>query len=228
MTKPIERRTTMKKNNYLSWFFITMISVLFGYSGAWFYHPERMMAAFNHYLIRKNLKSEPPQYEVPVAATPKPKLEFYTLLTHQVTPISSRNPIILSNSSQNSWVPAPGDESRHSEEVPVLAAIPTEIAPVRIELSKSSNDVKPAAFLIHGKTYMVQLASFRSQKEALRMKAALEHKNFKVTLSMVKQQELSWYRVLIGPFTSKESAQKAQMAFAKQEHIVGMIRQLDA
>ena len=75
--------------------------------------------------------------------------------------------------------------------------------------------------------FVVQLASFRQVKDAERMRAALSMKGFAVNLVEINQQNTLWYRVVLGPFTSRADAQRIQRAVLRSERINGMIRKMD-
>jgi cell division protein FtsN len=87
---------------------------------------------------------------------------------------------------------------------------------------------KPVSMTAAYESYLIQVGSFRSAHEAERMKASLVMKGFNVAVSTATQNSINWYRVIIGPFSSREQAQTAQQAFARSEHIVGMVRKMDA
>ena len=60
------------------------------------------------------------------------------------------------------------------------------------------------------------------------MKATLVIKGFAVNIAVVSQQKTNWYRVSLGPFHSKDDALRAQTNVARSEHIIGMVRKMDA
>jgi cell division protein FtsN len=86
----------------------------------------------------------------------------------------------------------------------------------------------PASAHDNHDAYLVQVGSFRNMREAERMKAMLVMKGFDVHIASAIQQHVNWYRVIIGPFSSRIEAQQAQGAFARREHVMGMIRKMDA
>ena len=77
-------------------------------------------------------------------------------------------------------------------------------------------------------SYLIQIASFKNRQEAERMKAALILKGFDVNITAISQQQVNWYRVIVGPFESRLGAEKVQLTLARSEHIKGMIRKMDA
>lgn len=113
---------------------------------------------------------------------------------------------------------------------------PTSIkpaAPPRPALPKPlSDELKPAAAApvpvsaterSYGR-YVIQVASFRSQTEAKKLREKLLQRGYNVKIMSVMQQSTYWYRVMVGPFPSVGQAQQVQSALSYQEHVRGMIR----
>lgn len=160
-------------------------------------------------------------------ALPKPKFEFYTLLTQDshssVSPVSSTPHAAVAVSPPTTpaeTVVATRQQSPEAKmmtealsEPDVVEAIPAATEPISI----ANKDA-----------YLVQLASFRRPQDAEKMKATLSLKGFTVSIMAVNQQHTQWYRVVLGPYASKFDAQRAQSAIAKSERIAGMIRKMDA
>jgi cell division protein FtsN len=146
------------------------------------------------------------------AAIPKPKFEFYTLLTNEHnTRVASAPPPSSPTPSQHVFTPPP------------LAAN-NAVKPVTKEAANSVHT--NVATLMH-ESFVVQVASFQQLREAERLKVALLMKGFDVKITTIKQNNLAWYRVNMGPFNSKQEAQKAQATFAQRQHVMGMIRKMD-
>lgn len=72
--------------------------------------------------------------------------------------------------------------------------------------------------------YVIQVASFRSQYEAKKLRDKLAQRGYNANIVSIMQQSTYWYRVMVGPFSSLGQAQQAQSALSYQEHIKGMIR----
>ncbi|OYV56654.1 MAG: hypothetical protein B7X00_00125 [Legionella sp. 21-45-4] len=75
--------------------------------------------------------------------------------------------------------------------------------------------------------YVLQLASFRRTEDAERLKASLILNGFKVTVVSVQQQQVTWYRVVSEPFTSRSDAMVMQGAVARSQRITGIVRKMD-
>jgi hypothetical protein len=63
-----------------------------------------------------------------------------------------------------------------------------------------------------------------SKADAEKMKALLSLKGFQVSVVIIEQQNLPRYRVILGPFSSREAAETARHTIAERERISGMIR----
>ena len=201
-------------------FLSALVCFLFGYLSASVFDFTSLSSWVNNHFMQKiplaSIKTVPQQAELP-----KPKFEFYTLLASE-----------HHDAGEQAATTAAAASPPVSSVVPTLTA-EAKVAPVTVASSKPSNATVPEKPLIEpvavGKdAYVVQVAAFRSRPVAERMKAALVLKGFMVTISLVNQQSTSWYRVNLGPFASKTTAQQAQSDVAHSEHIVGMIRKMDA
>ena len=150
------------------------------------------------------------------ASIPQPKFEFYTLLTNEhgqkVVPVTSPPANHTSTVATNAQVSAP-----QVAKTAVLSSAKAVVA---------TNTVAHPSVPTINERFVVQVASFQQLREAERLKVALLMKGFDVSISEVKQNNLFWYRVNMGPFTSKQDAQKAQLSFAQRQHVMGMIRKI--
>lgn len=77
-------------------------------------------------------------------------------------------------------------------------------------------------------TWLLQLASFKNKADAEHMRAAMIMKGFDAAIDPVTQQNMTWYRVVIGPFATRLQAEKAQISIADTERIKGMIRSMSS
>ena len=75
--------------------------------------------------------------------------------------------------------------------------------------------------------YLIQLAAFRARQDAEKMKATLVIKGFDVRVTASAPGSNNWYRVMIGPYASKDRATQALGSLAKTQHVTGMIRFVD-
>lgn len=149
------------------------------------------------------------------AQLPKPKFEFYTLLASEhkdpIVPVVTAAPVAVATTTT---IPSGLPAKNSPVAVPLSNVAPVKQSPNQVVTSKDA--------------YLVQIAAFKSKPEAEKMKASLTLKGFMVNIAIVNQQNTSWYRVSIGPFSSRTQALQAQGAVARSEHIIGMIRKMDA
>ena len=214
--KPVRQGSSMSKQLLL-----VLTGFLFGYLSASIFDFSSLSNWFNTQVLAQHTSSSTIKPAPQQAQLPKPKFEFYTLLA--------------SESSNDASVPAPNTPAAvvaPSTVKPVTAATTptvTKSTPVAAPLANVVPAKEVPSQMVMGKdAYLVQIAAFKSKPEAERMKALLALKGFAVTIAIVNQQQTNWYRVSVGPFTSKILAQKAQASVANSEHIVGMIRKMDA
>ena len=200
---------------HLAW---VLSSFLIGYLSASFVDIKTVNAFLNEKLFTKQgvpiAKNSAPE----ALPLPKPKFEFYTLLTNEHTaPVSvvAAVPNVLPGKSLESAM-----LKNEAPAVSTDAVIPIADASVATRVSVSHGLAKNG--------YLIQVASFRKRQDAARMKASLTLKGFDVIIASVTQQQTNWHRVMIGPFASRVQAEKAQGAIARSEHIIGMIRKMDA
>ncbi len=87
--------------------------------------------------------------------------------------------------------------------------------------------VTPSVNHQHQDEFVLQLASFQRRQDAERLKAALIMNGFDVQIHPVSQQNMTWYRIMLGPFSSRTDAQQMQNLIARRQRLVGIIRKLD-
>ncbi len=205
-------RTPQKnqKSGFSKQLLLVLVSFLLGYLSALTLDFNNINAWVKTQLIAINPSQGTPKPVSQQAQLPKPKFEFYTLLAsgeQAASPPSATQPTPSSASSTT----APPVKTQAL----VSTALANAVAAKPSKISKESS-------------YMVQVASFKSKQEAERMKASLSLKGFIVSISAFTQQNTNWYRVALGPFVSRSQAEKAQASISKSEHIVGMIRKMNA
>jgi cell division protein FtsN len=216
------------KGSFSKQLMLVLVSFLLGYLSALTLDFSSLSKWVNAQLAQNSsqiiAKSSPQQ-----AQLPKPKFEFYTLLASEHAPEEGQaarpNPTAQVAATQLTAQPItqPIQLSGPTVKVQPTLPVPVEIVaakPLPIPIVSPISASKGA--------YLVQLGSFRSKQEAERMKAALALKGFVVNVAPVTQQNTNWYRVVLGPYPSRIEAKKAQGSVARSEHIVGMIRKMDA
>ena len=161
---------------------------------------------------------------------PKPKFEFYTLLgSNQSTATVQTSPgtdAVVRSSGTTSDNTIKSIATVKPTMPPVSSPAPTMIARVKPAPAAIPATVAPA--LPAKESYLVQVAAFKARQDAEKMKASLILKGFNVNIATVTQQHGNWYRVIIGPFSTRALAEKAQIIVSQSEHTKGMIRKMDA
>lgn len=104
------------------------------------------------------------------------------------------------------------------DRVPVAPSTPAKVITTQPETPVQAVESK--------EYYYVQIASFRNRQDAEHLKAELTLKGYDVNVTSTIQQQVSWYRVSVGPFKSRIDAEKIQLALAEHERIKGMLRKL--
>lgn len=167
------------------------------------------------------------------ALAPKPKLEFYTLLTsnHGTPLVSSSAPAQLSVSTPAKVanvkpITAAVNDARNinTTQPPVMMAKPVFAKATAPTVNKPA----PSVIKVSKLAYTLQVAAFRTRQDAEHMKASLLLKGFDTSVIAIESQHVPWFRVMVGPFASREQAQKIQTLLARRERMNGMIRKMDA
>jgi cell division protein FtsN len=206
---------------------VVLICFLFGFLTATWVDCSRLRPWLAAFITQDSSVFPKTRSPVEMANLPKPKLEFYTLLTSD-QPDKAKNaaaslPLVAQKPITNApVVSAPGPLNltvvkNEPTQVPVTAALPQLAAK---QLPKSLDSARGG--------YLVQIASFKNKQEALKMQASLRQKGIVVSLAVMNQQQINWYRVVMGPFASRGEALQAQSSVARTEHIKGMVRKMDA
>lgn len=219
-----KKKIARRNSNWLGQLLLVSVIFVAGYMSASIYNLTSLSAWVGTHVLAKS--GTQPMIALQPAQLPKPKFEFYTLLANEKV------------AGSGTMQPA---TSAQAPATPAIAAAPVKALPLHAPLAPVAAVVatvgaapvvsatKVPAFPVNTKgAYLVQVGSFKSMREAERMKVSLVMKGFDVKIAMVNQQRVNWYRVIIGPFGSKTQAQQAQLAFARSEHVMGMIRKMDA
>lgn len=180
--------------------FWAALAFLIGYLSASYHHIERAGIWLSTHVLGPQNAGHLSTQSAQAVELPKPKFEFYTLLTSDTPAGASRLATVPTLSSQT-----------------VRVALPVS----------ATKPVTQALANANKRAYLIQVAAFRRRTDAERVRASLIMKGFDVHIAAVKQQNLDWYRVVIGPFNSREQAEKAQMMIVKSERMKGMIRAMD-
>jgi cell division protein FtsN len=142
---------------------------------------------------------------------PKPKFEFYTLLAKDRSPTAAP-----ASNPQTAAV-----QTQQAAQANTLAAKPIAQQPTKAVVVLEGRPLEPAT--ISKDSYLIQLAAFKNRQDAEHMKAGLILKGFNVSIVTAAQ----WYRVIAGPYNSRNEAIKTQLTLAQNEHIKGMLRKME-
>ncbi|KTD43740.1 SPOR domain-containing protein [Legionella quateirensis] len=227
------KRSTQHRRSAPHQLLIILVTFLLGYLTATFWDPQTISTWMNTQVLANHekpqvaAKAEPQRAQVP----PKPKFEFYTLLTNEK---GATQPAANSNSSANHPTTAT---------VATTTARPSPVTNGTAAVTTAANNsVKPktpvtnqpaAVKVAVGKplppaqggrgSFLVQVAAFKARQDAEHMKGLLILKGFDVNVVPVTNAHGNWFRVVVGPYANRVLAQKAQITLAKTERLRGMV-----
>ena len=178
-------------------------------------------------------------------ALPKPKFEFYTILAKdgRAAPRSDAKNEDLSTAKIAQKV-----ETAASEPPAAPTGIPKSGPPIQVIKQDAVTMTKPAPNTPKtplpapnlnpqealaptssndtAEHYVVQVAAFKNRQDADRLKANFALKGLDAVVVLVNQQNNTWYRVMLGPFVSRDEAMRIQGVVSRTEHINGMVRRV--
>ncbi|OGV26413.1 MAG: hypothetical protein A3F18_03615 [Legionellales bacterium RIFCSPHIGHO2_12_FULL_37_14] len=111
------------------------------------------------------------------------------------------------------------------EEAPAIIDKPqnlsSEIAPVKPLLKEIAQNANEPY-------YLLQVAAFSRLGDAEKMQAVMQAKGLKVNIVEAVVKDVTWYRVILGPFKEKGEVEKVQQAIAGQDHVNSIVRRVAA
>jgi cell division protein FtsN len=212
------RRPATRRSNAPKQLFWLLASFLCGYLAATVFDFTSLSSWVNANILTKKNGGKP---QVQVAAKepelPKPKFEFYTLLAKDRS-ILAAAPVAKPQAPLVQIKPQSAAQPLNLAAKPAATGQPGKLVPVTDgkAVANSSKD-----------SYLIQLAAFKNRQDAEHMKAALTLKGFDVSVVASSQSQGNWFRVIAGPFSSRATAEKAQLNLAQNERIKGMIRKME-
>lgn len=135
---------------------------------------------------------------------PKPKFEFYTLLPEME--------VVVPDEDLPAPLPAPAESSSTDES----GATDTEVSTDSTveEGTRKATDTAPESG-----HYILQVASFKSMKDADGLKAQLTLLGFRPVVQTVAiNSDEKWHRVRIGPYTDRDSLEAARIRLRADGH----------
>jgi cell division protein FtsN len=211
------RRPGRQRSSSPQHFLVLIVTFVLGYASATFFDFKQLSHWVNKQVLaipeakQEVAKAEPHAAQVP----PKPKFEFYTLLANEKVPSQAN-----AGANHEQAKSAPSTATNSVAAAAVKTAQATQGAALKVaELKKAADPVKSV-----GKgSYLVQVASFKARKDAEHMKGLLTLKGFDVAVVPVTNARGNWFRVVVGPYSSRLLAQNAQISLAKTERLHGVV-----
>lgn len=172
---------------------VIMLSFALGYLSSAVYDFSKLKNFLENSLLEHFSKqTKLVKIEKKAEILPKPKFEFYTILTkgeddvahfalqeQDIQPISSSNKILVSK-------------------IPTFKTLWTD----------------PDKNHSHDSRYLLQVAAFPRLEDARKVQAELVAKHFKANIVEVTIKNILWYRIILGPFKAKEDVETARQAIA--------------
>lgn len=227
------RRSSRQSGGVPQQFLVVIIAFFLGYLAASFFDIQKVSHWINTQVLehaqekKPSVQAQAQQPQVP----PKPKFEFYTLLTNDKVPnSSSQNAASATSNHSDNHTTAPASAT-HAAAAVVTAHPAVAKANISNPLQHSKTKVivetKPSSALpvqALRKIYVVQVAAFKARQDAEHLKATLILKGFNSSVIPISHPTRGiWYRVLVGPYSNRVLAQKAQEALARNERLRGMV-----
>ncbi|MCL9682773.1 SPOR domain-containing protein [Legionella maioricensis] len=220
------KRSSRQRGSAPQQFLVVIVTFLLGYLTASVFDVETISHWMNtQVLAHQQVKQQPVKAEKQQAQLPpKPKFEFYTLLANE----KAAGTTAQSNANSHSARPSAAVSATQAASTAAVKTAATHPA-----TKQSSNpqqrmpakvaEARPSAQAQVSKgSYLVQVASFKARQDAEHMKGMLILKGFNVNVVPV-QARGGWFRVVVGPYSNRVLAQKAQETLARNERLKGMI-----
>lgn len=222
------KRSSRQNGSAPHQFLVVIVTFLLGYFTASVFdlktisHWMNTQVLAHHEVKEQPINSTAQQAQIP----PKPKFEFYTLLANEKAGGVTQSKVnAAANHAANAPAPVPSTQPTSStaavtthSSTKLNSPSPQQTAPVKIAVEKHSSSAQ-----VSKGTYLVQVASFKARQDAEHMKGLLILKGFNVSVVPVSQARGNWFRVVVGPYSNRDLAQKAQVSLAKNERLRGMV-----
>lgn len=218
------RRPTRQKSSLPKQLFWLLASFLGGYLAATVFDFTSLSSWINAHILTKHPSLKQAEVAIKEPVLPKPKFEFYTLLTKD----GSKPVAVMQPSKPTSSQPAAAASAAATKTSSPSPSAPAAQTPAINKVVVSEAKPLPITAALSKETYLIQIAAFKNRQDAEHMKATLILKGFDVSVVATSPQQGAWFRVIVGPFNSRVAAEKAQVNLAQNERIKGMIRKMDA
>lgn len=198
---------------------VITITFLLGYLTATVFDLETVTRWVNAQVLAHNdvnKEAAKPHAQQQAAIPPKPKFEFYTLLTNEK---ASNSQAVAKPTAATTAGAATVQTAAVNTATAVKAITPNTTQQVAVK----TVEAKPAAPVGKG-AYSIQVASFKARQDAEHMKGSLTLKGFSVAIVPINHAiRGNWFRVVVGPYSDRALAQKALTDLSKNEHLHGML-----
>ncbi|CAM2968897.1 SPOR domain-containing protein [Legionella worsleiensis] len=213
-------------------FLVISVAFLLGYLTATLLDPQTISTWMNTQVLANHekpklaSKSEPQREQTP----PKPKFEFYTLLTNEkdVTQPATHSNSHVNHPATAKNGTAAAKPSPVSNGTAAVALAANNTAKPKTAVNQAATvkiaEGKPSAAVSNGRgLFLVQVAAFKARKDAEHLQGLLILKGFDVKVVPITNAHGNWFRVVVGPYANRILAQKAQLTLAKNERLRGMV-----
>lgn len=173
----------------------------------------------------KQVDSKPRQQ----AELPKPKFEFYSLLTKEQRSekqIVKNAKVNAQESAEKTAVNVQTNPAVSQSKLATVNPQPVKTTKVAVVEAKPVSAALPK--VASKENFVVQVASFRTRQDAEKVKANLILRGYDVSVVAVNTAQGAWFRVLLGPYNNRLAAEKNLTNLARSEHIKGMLKRMDA
>lgn len=225
------KRSTRQKGGAPHQFLVVIVTFFLGYLTASLFDVQTISHWMNTQVLASHqekqshpAKTDTRQAQIP----PKPKFEFYTLLANEKAGTAQSNVNHSPAHSPNTASPVTATQAASKAAVATAAIHPApktnvSASPPRVAVKVA--EARPAsATPVSRGAFLVQVASFKARQDAEHMKGMLILKGFNVNVVPVSQPARGiWYRVVVGPYSNRVLAQKAQETLARNERLRGMV-----
>lgn len=226
MTKKYNNRPSSKQSGSIPHqLLVLMVTFVLGYLTASFFDVPTISAWIRTQVLAHHPEQKPVEQkkETQTEVSTKPKFEFYTLLANdKVGGVAQTNAHAAVDKAMEASVAASTAQVRTAQNPVKNENVHTQTPPIEVPAKVVERKVQEPVPVPKG-TYAVQVASFKARKDAEHMKGMLILKGFHVTVVPVTQAQGNWFRVIVGPYADRNTAQKTQFSLERNERLRGMI-----
>lgn len=215
----IKKRQTKARTSASRQFLIVLAAYLCGYLTATIFDFTSLTTWVNKHILKTSPIDSGTKLAEHKPDLPKPKFEFYTLLAKDSSELIPKTALASRDEVAAATLPT------KPEEPPIGMTTATSVTQqAALQTAKITDLGLVKATNAQNENYLIQIASFNKRPDAERLKASLLLRGFTASITEVNQRNIMWFRVIVGPFDSRQKAEKAQVYIARTERMKGMIR----